>query len=59
MDLANIASAVSPRMAPLAEIVKFPAPAFSARIPLADPVTALAVIVILVPLATVFLANIP
>ena len=56
---AKTPSAALPRTAPLADIVRFPAPAFSALIPLAEPVTALAVIVSDVPLATVFLANMP
>ena len=56
---ANIPSPPRPNTAPLAEIVRLPAPAFSARIPLAEPVTALAVIVNTVALAVVFFANIP
>ena len=59
VDLANIPSAFTPSIAPLAEIVRFPAPAFSALIPLAEPVTALAVMVSDVPLSEVFLAKIP
>ena len=56
---AKIASPPVPSIAPFAEIVRLPLPAFSARIPLAEPVTAFAVMVIVVPLATVFLASIP
>ena len=59
VDFAKIASPPSPSTAPSAEIVRLPLPAFSARIPLAEPVTALADISINVPLAFVFLARIP
>ena len=55
---ANIPSAVLPITTPEADIDKLPVPASSALMPLDDPVTAFAVIVIVVPL-TVFLANIP
>ena len=57
--LAYIPSPLVPSIAPLADIVKSPVPAFSALIPLAEPVTWFAVIVIAVPLAVVFLAKIP
>ena len=56
VDLAKIPTPVFPRTTPLADIVRFPAPAFSALIPLAEPVTAAAVIVIVVPFAEVFFA---
>ena len=59
VDFANIASPDRPSTAPFAEMVKLPTPAFSARIPLAEPVTAFAVIVMVVPLIDVFLAKIP
>ena len=59
MLFANIPSPVAPRTAPDAKIVRLPTPAFSALIPLAEPVTALAVMVKVVPLADVFLAKIP
>ena len=57
--LAKIPSPVAPVTAPRTSMVRFPVPAFSALIPLAEPVTALAVMVIDVATATVFLANIP
>ena len=56
---AKTPSAALPRTAPPADIVRLPAPAFSALIPPADPVTAFAVIVMAVPLAEVIFANIP
>ena len=56
---ANIPVSSLPRTAPLTVIVRFPVPAASARIPLAEPVTAFAVIVKVVPLDEVCLANIP
>ena len=59
VDFAKIPSAVLPSTIPLTEIVKLPAPAFSALIPPAEPVTAFAVIVMAVPLAEVVFANIP
>ena len=43
-------------MVPLAETLVFPAPEFRIKIPYAEPVTALAVTVIVVPLADEFLA---
>ena len=57
--LANTPSPVFPSTTPLADIERVPVPTFSARIPLAEPVTAAAVIVNVVPLAVVFLAKIP
>ena len=56
---ANIAVSCFPRTAPLTVIDRLPTPAVSARIPPAEPVTAFAVIVSVVPLAVVCLANIP
>ena len=47
--LANIPSAALPVTVPVAEIDRLPVPASSARIPLAEPVTAFAVIVNVVP----------
>ena len=57
--LAKIASPPLPRTAPVTTMVRSPVPAVSARIPLPEPVTEVAVIVKLVPLATVCLAKIP
>ena len=57
--LTNIPSPPRLNTAPSADTVRVPAPAFSARIPLADPVTAFDVIVRVDPLAVVFLAKMP
>ena len=46
-------------MAPVAEMVRFPAPRFKACIPLASPVTAFAVIVMKVPFVVELVAIIP
>ena len=47
--LAKIPSAPCPVTVPVAVIARFPVPAFSARIPLAEPVTAFTVRVTVVP----------
>ena len=54
-----MASPVVPCTVPLVSILRFPTPAFVAKIPLDEPVTALAVIVIVPPPAEVFTAFIP
>ena len=59
MLFTNIPAEPTPSIAPPAVTVVLPIPAFSAKIPAAEPVTALAVIVKVVPLAEVFLAKIP
>ena len=57
--VATMASPLCPVIVPFVDMDVLPVPAFSTRIPLVDPVTAFAVMVIAVPLATVFLTNIP
>ena len=58
-DSTKIASPAFPRIAPVTETVRSPVPRFSARIPLVEPVTATAVIVMDDPSAVVFVAYIP
>ena len=55
----KIASPAFPRITPVTETLRSPVPRFFARIALVEPVTALAVIVILDPLAVVLWAYIP